>query len=158
MKMKISLCVLFVMFGVTLFLPFGAAMACRCAPPGKQSAAESYAMMDLVVKAKIVALSKGWSGTNPVAMMEITHIYKGNQPPVPQITARYNSVTAACGLDLQVGENYVLGLYYMGDAQNTTNGETGYRLTNACDQANIRHHVKALEELGTTNNIMKDSE
>lgn len=140
--------VLPVLFGVLIavltFVP-QTAYGCSCAAPNDSDAQKSYAGVDLVVDAEIVALSKGWGGHNPVAIMEINHIHKGQKPPLPQITARYNTNTAACGLHLAVGEKYVLGLYYLGDANNATNGETGYRLTNICDQMQIRHYVDALK-------------
>lgn len=132
-----------ILFVIGMFVSLSA-FACSCVAPNDMTAQKSYAGVDLVVDANIVSLSKGWGGHNPVAIMEINHIYKGEKPALPQITARYNTNTAACGLDLAEGQEYILGLYYLGDSNNATNGETGYRLTNMCDQMQIRHYVGGL--------------
>lgn len=109
--------------------------ACKCPEPTREIATASYEQTGIVVLAEPVFFSKGWGGGQPLVKLKIIHIYKGSVGN--EVTAQYNNVIAACGLSLEQGKQYILGLADLYSASTASRRAGGFRLLSSCQQHNL---------------------
>lgn len=122
-----------------MFLSAAPAYACRCIAPSPENAAQTYSEADSVVLAEPVFFSKGWGGNQPLVKLKIINVYKGSV--AGEVTAQYNDVTAACGLALEKGKKYILGMFDMYSTSSASRRAGGFRLLPSCQQNNIYFYL-----------------
>lgn len=119
------------------------AWACRCLAPSDDHAMMSYQEADVVVKATITSASEGFSNLGPILKMDVIDVIKGEDIP-ESITANYNNVTAACGNEFTVEQDYIVALY---DTRSLILADSnprgyGFRVMVSCHQNQIRYYLK----------------
>lgn len=111
------------------------ANACKCPEVTPELAAATYAQTNTIVLAEPIFFSKGWGGAQPLVKLRISHIYKGSVGN--EVTAQYNNVAAACGLVLEQGKRYILGMSDLYSASSASRRAGGFRLLPSCQQGYI---------------------
>ena len=110
-------------------------------PVDDAGAQQAYDAADRIVTVEPVLFSKGWGGSSPTVRFKIHETLKGG--PLPdEINAAYNANAAMCGVDLQAGERYTLGLYDLYTPQAGQDFSGRYRVMSSCQQAGITHYLQ----------------
>lgn len=123
------------------------ALACRCVAPSMDQGMVSYQEADIIIKGTVTSSSNGFSDTGPMLKIDIIDVIKGDNIP-SAITANFNNVTAACGNEFTVGDDYIIALY---DTRSLTLSDNnargfGFRVMISCHQDQIRHYIENLEK------------
>jgi hypothetical protein len=134
---------------ITLFMFFTPQIvqACECLQPTREQAAKTYEDADIIINARIINPSRGFTQAGPIVTIEVLEVIKGNNFP-NEMKVNYNPNAAACGTELIHEEQRVVALYdtrALGPSIANTRGY-GFRLMSACQQLAVQEALKNLQE------------
>lgn len=152
--MQYIACAVFVLLLTMGFSP--SAHACKCAKPTIDTATQTFAETNAVILAEPVFFSKGWGGNKPLVKLKVLHTYKGSV--ADEVTAQYNSMTAACGLALETGKKYILGMADLFTESKNLSREGGFRLLSSCQQDNLYYYLMKLDAEESEADVNKQPE
>jgi hypothetical protein len=140
----------FILFTFAIFITTTSfALACSCLKPDDKESAKHFNEADIVIYARIINPSKGFTQAGPLLNVETLHVIKGQDVP-KTMNINYNNNAAACGHVFEKGEEAILAIY---DTRQISSSQTrgyGFRLMSLCQQYQVRHHVKQQKMLKTS--------
>ena len=118
------------------------ALACSCVKPNMEQGQKSFENSDIVIKATVLSISKGFKGSGPMMKLKVDELIKGDNIP-DAISVNYNSSLSACGNNYDVGSEYIFALYDTRSVilnPNNTRGY-GYRVMISCHQNQVKYYI-----------------
>ena len=135
--------ILFLFIGVPL------AQACKCYPPNNELAEQAYFDADIIIRAKVINPSKGFTQSGPILSVETLEVIKGRDVP-NMINMNYNPTLAACGNHFEADDEAIMAVYDTRQLSLSTARGYGFRLMSSCQQDYVRHY---LENIKKTNDL-----
>ena len=128
-------CFIFILFSATN------AHACKCYPANNELGEQTYLDADIIIYAKVINPSKGFTQAGPILTVETMDIIKGDD--IPKIlNMNYNPTITACGNHFSVDEEAILAIYDTRELASTMTQGYGFRLMSSCQQDYVRHHIQ----------------
>lgn len=136
-----------IVFTFIFVMGISSAIACTCMRPDMKQALNTYSNTSIIVDAEVQLVSKGWGGSAPLATLKLKKVHKGGLEADDIIVIQYNPNSAACGMELQEGETYTLGLHDIRSMDSGGKAKVGdYRAVNSCEQMSIRYYLESKRE------------
>lgn len=132
----------FILFFVILVFTIPAyADPCPCYPANDELADKAYRKADIIIKARVLNPSRGFTQAGPILSVKTLDLIKGEFAP-DEINMNYNNLPAACGHHFERDDEAILALYDTRELSRTSLARGyGYRLMDRCNLAYVRHYL-----------------
>lgn len=116
---------------------------CPCEPVTEKLAEKAYKAANIIIKARIINPSKGFTQAGSILNVETLRVIKGEDSSIPdEINMNYNNFPAACGQEFEAGDISILPIYDTREiSRNSLARGYGFRLMDRCNTQYVRHYL-----------------